>query len=332
MYSRGHNVVAIGLVEEIVMFLVVAIIELDFPREGRIVQGIADGVGGRALELEYVTDREGAALLGAGDDRPGLGFAILSNEGSGLRRRDDNGMSFISTIRPGIKSEVDTIHLLRRGLNVELVVLPSRNGGGRDELVSIGNESEAAGDRIEFNLHHLRLDNDLRSRRETLSISGSEPDGEVRSQRGIEIFRLGSGPQIKVVARGSRIEEGVVVVVVVLAHLPGKSSVRKIAILGIKGRTNKLEDVTNGKGIARLGTDNLGQRRSIVGIDTDSGLGAAALAVLDNQLGVESTRFRKDEGGLGLGRIESAIALKVPLESDLVAIGIVTTSTIECHR
>mmetsp|Transcript_3630 Transcript_3630/g.10325 ORF Transcript_3630/g.10325 Transcript_3630/m.10325 type:complete len:626 (-) Transcript_3630:315-2192(-) len=117
-----------------------------------------------------------------------------------------------------------------------------------------------------------------------------------------------------------------------LAHLPGESRVGKITILGIKRRTNKLEDITNGKGIARLGTDNHGLWRSIVGVDTDSGLGAATLAILDNQLGVESTRLSKDEGGLVLGRINSAIAVKVPLVRDFVAIGIVTASTIECHR
>ena len=211
------------------------------------------------------------------------------------------------------------------------MVLPCRDDSRSNELISVGNESEAAGDRIKFDLHNLGLDDDLSGRRKTLAVGGSEPDGKVRSQRGVKIFRLGRGPQIEIVAWRSRIEEGVVVVVVVLAHFPCQSSIRKITILRIKGRTNKFEDISNGESIPVLGTDDLGLGRSIVGVDADSSLGAATLAILDNQLGIKSSRLSENKRGLGLGRIDSTIGVKVPLVCDLIAIGIVTSSTIKLH-
>jgi hypothetical protein len=46
---------------------------------------------------------------------------------------------------------------------------------------------------------------------------------------------------------------------------------------------------------------------------------------------MEGSRLGKDKRGLGLSRINSTIIVKVPLVRDLVAIGIITASTIELH-
>lgn len=113
-------------------------------------------------------------------------------------------------------------------------------------------------------------------------------DGKVGGRRCklVEIFRFWGRVGLYVVPYRC-IQEGVIMLIVVLTDLPGEGRVWKIAVLGVKTRTLKNEPITNCKGSARRWAQDLANWGDVVHVNTDLGVVHAALAIVYSESGPE---------------------------------------------
>ena len=137
-----------------------------------------------------------------------------------------------------------------------------------------------------------------------------------------EVLRRRGGVDDDVVADGG-IQKRMIMGVVMLPDLPRELRIRQLSVLGIDRLAPESEDVADGKGGAGERAEDLGSGRGVVDVDADRRRVHPAIAIPHDELGIEHAGFRKLEGRLGVGRIDPAVVVEVPLVAEVGGIAIV---------